>query len=129
MLEIDAFFLNEDRHTNNIAVIYQEGTQQYALSPLFDQGLCLLADVKMDYPLELPLGSMSGAYRRQNHFQRILMSSWKRQKRYMESSFNFTSLLKRCKENWIRSRKGILMRFGSGWNSCCASRDPKTMPT
>lgn len=33
------------------------------LSPLFDQGLCLLADVKMDYPLELPLGSMSGAYR------------------------------------------------------------------
>ena len=55
MLEIDAFFLNEDRHTNNIAVIYQEETQQYALSPLFDQGLCLLADVKMDYPLELPL--------------------------------------------------------------------------
>ena len=55
MLEIDAFFLNEDRHTNNIAVIYQEGTQQYALSPLFDQGLCLLADMKVDYPLERPL--------------------------------------------------------------------------
>ncbi|MFQ9396400.1 MAG: hypothetical protein ACLR2E_23250 [Lachnospiraceae bacterium] len=33
-------------------MIYQEETQQYALSPLFDQGLCLLADVKMDYPLE-----------------------------------------------------------------------------
>lgn len=24
MLEIDAFFMNEDRHTNNIAVIYNE---------------------------------------------------------------------------------------------------------
>lgn len=24
MLEIDAFFVNEDRHTNNIAVIYNE---------------------------------------------------------------------------------------------------------
>ena len=33
------------------------------------------------------------------------MSSWKRQKRYMESSFNFTSLLKRCRENWSRSRE------------------------
>ena len=28
MLEIDAFFVNEDRHTNNIAVIYNEKTQR-----------------------------------------------------------------------------------------------------
>lgn len=53
MLEIDAFFLNEDRHTNNIAVIYDEQTQTYAYSPLFDQGLCLFADIKLDYPLSL----------------------------------------------------------------------------
>ena len=44
MLEIDAFFVNEDRHTNNIAVIYNEKTQRYSLSPLFDQGLCIFAD-------------------------------------------------------------------------------------
>ena len=49
MLEIDAFFVNEDRHTNNIAVIYNEKT----LSPLFDQGLCIFADTSVDYPLEL----------------------------------------------------------------------------
>lgn len=53
MLEIDAFFLNEDRHTNNIAVIYNEKTQQYSLSPLFDQGLCLFSDISQDYPLNL----------------------------------------------------------------------------
>lgn len=53
MLEIDAFFLNEDRHTNNIAVIYNEKTQAYSISPLFDQGLCLFADTNMDYPLSL----------------------------------------------------------------------------
>ena len=35
MLEIDAFFMNEDRHTNNIAVIYNEKTQKYELSPFF----------------------------------------------------------------------------------------------
>ena len=55
MLEIDAFFLNEDRHTNNIAVLYNDKTQEYALSPLFDQGLCLFADTSNDYPLESPL--------------------------------------------------------------------------
>ena len=55
MLEIDAFFLNEDRHTNNIAVLYDTETEQYSLSPLFDQGLCLFADTSNDYPLDLPM--------------------------------------------------------------------------
>ena len=55
MMEIDAFFLNEDRHTNNIAVIYNEKTEEYSLSPVFDHGLCLLADVCQDYPITRPL--------------------------------------------------------------------------
>lgn len=55
ILEIDAFFLNEDRHTNNLAVLYNEKTQKYSLSPIFDQGLCLLADTRQDYPLELQI--------------------------------------------------------------------------
>lgn len=53
ILEIDAFFLNEDRHTNNIAVIYNEKTEQYSLSPIFDQGLCLFSDTSYDYPIDL----------------------------------------------------------------------------
>lgn len=52
MLEIDAFFLNEDRHTNNIAVQYNAADNTYALCPLFDNGLSLLADTNMDFPLE-----------------------------------------------------------------------------
>ena len=55
MMEIDAFFLNEDRHTNNIAVLYNENTGVYSLSPFFDQGLCLLADTMQDYPLDLSI--------------------------------------------------------------------------
>lgn len=51
MLSIDAFFLNEDRHTNNIAVIRNESTKTFRLAPIFDNGLSLLSDVK-DYPLE-----------------------------------------------------------------------------
>jgi len=50
MLTVDAFFLNEDRHTHNIAVILREdGT--YRLCPLFDHGGSLLSDTTVDYPM------------------------------------------------------------------------------
>ena len=55
MLEIDAFFLNEDRHTNNMAVIYNEAEKKYTVSPFFDQGLSLFADMTQDYPLQASL--------------------------------------------------------------------------
>lgn len=48
MLGIDAFFLNEDRHTNNIAVIRNEKTKLFKLAPVFDNGLSLLSDMN-DY--------------------------------------------------------------------------------
>lgn len=50
-LEIDAFFLNEDRHTNNIAVIYSADEDRYRLCPYFDHGLALFSDTKQDFPL------------------------------------------------------------------------------
>lgn len=53
MLEMDAFFLNEDRHTNNIAVLYNEGKQSYRLCPYFDMGMSLCADTRGDYPLDV----------------------------------------------------------------------------
>ncbi len=50
LLTIDAFFLNEDRHSHNIAVIRKtDGTYRHC--PIFDQGAALLADTSMDYPL------------------------------------------------------------------------------
>ncbi len=51
MLELDAFFLNEDRHTNNIAFILNDDTGEYRLCPYFDFGLSLLADTTVDFPL------------------------------------------------------------------------------
>lgn len=51
LLEADAFFLNEDRHTNNLAVIRNEQTKKFRLCPVFDHGLALLADLK-DYPMD-----------------------------------------------------------------------------
>ena len=51
LFTIDAFFLNEDRHTHNIAVL-MNGNGEFAYCPIFDNGASLLADTKMDYPLQ-----------------------------------------------------------------------------
>lgn len=50
ILTIDALFLNEDRHTHNIAVLMNE-EGKFAYCPIFDHGAGLLSDTKMDYPL------------------------------------------------------------------------------
>lgn len=50
MLTIDAFFLNEDRHMHNIAVL-MNGNGDYKLCPIFDNGAALLSDVTLDYPM------------------------------------------------------------------------------
>lgn len=52
LLEMDAFFLNEDRHTNNISVLYNKDTDKYRLCPFYDMGLSLFSDTKVDFPLE-----------------------------------------------------------------------------
>ena len=50
LFTIDAFFLNEDRHTHNIAVLMNE-KGEFAYCPIFDNGAGLLADTTMDYPM------------------------------------------------------------------------------
>ena len=51
MLSMDAFFLNEDRHMHNIAVI-RKANGEFRLCPFFDNGNSLMSDTNMDYPLE-----------------------------------------------------------------------------
>ena len=50
MLTIDALFLNEDRHTHNIAVL-TNGSGDFKLAPIFDNGAGLLSDTRLDYPM------------------------------------------------------------------------------
>lgn len=52
ILEMDAFFLNEDRHTNNISILYNKDTDTYRLCPFYDMGLSLFSDTRIDFPLE-----------------------------------------------------------------------------
>lgn len=51
MLELDAFFLNEDRHTNNITILKDDVDDGFRMSPFFDFGLSLMADTARDYQL------------------------------------------------------------------------------
>ena len=44
LFEIDALFLNDDRHLNNIAVIEENG--KYGYCPIFDNGAGLLSDMR-----------------------------------------------------------------------------------
>lgn len=50
VLAVDALFLNEDRHTHNIAVMV-DGNGNYKVSPIFDNGAGLLSDTRFEYPL------------------------------------------------------------------------------
>lgn len=53
ILEMDAFFFNEDRHTNNISLLYDKDADKYRLCPFYDMGLSLFADTKNEFPLKL----------------------------------------------------------------------------
>ena len=50
LMTIDALFLNEDRHTHNMAVL-TDGNGSFLPAPVFDNGACLLSDTAMDYPM------------------------------------------------------------------------------
>lgn len=50
LFTIDALFLNEDRHTHNMAVL-MDGEGRFSLCSVFDNGGALLSDMSMDYPM------------------------------------------------------------------------------
>ena len=106
MLEIDAFFMNEDRHTNNIAVIYNEETQKYELSPFFDQGLCMFADINQDYPIDQSLEYCLEKIEAK-HLAQILIYSWMQQKNCMAFRLVSNLPLKIFRYTYRRIRKII----------------------
>lgn len=50
LFEVDALFLNDDRHLNNIAVIEKDGKFDYC--PIFDNGAALLSNVQFS-PMDI----------------------------------------------------------------------------
>lgn len=57
--QYEEFFLNEDRHPHNIAVLMDaEGAYHYCL--VFDSGAGLLSDTTMNYPTGIEVGKLIG---------------------------------------------------------------------
>ena len=54
MLTIDSLFLNEDRHTHNISILW-DGNREFRLCPIYDNGAALMSDTRLDYPLGLDI--------------------------------------------------------------------------
>ena len=54
LLKFDFLVLNEDRHFNNVGVLYDKKLDKFSIMPVFDNGAALLSDL-YDYPLYLPL--------------------------------------------------------------------------
>lgn len=54
IVKFDAIILNEDRHLNNINLIYDNNYHVFRFAPIFDNGLSLLSDTT-DYPLYTPI--------------------------------------------------------------------------
>lgn len=50
LFEVDALFLNDDRHLNNIAVLLKDGKYDYC--PIFDNGAGLLSNVQIS-PMDI----------------------------------------------------------------------------
>ena len=62
IFEIDALFLNDDRHLNNIAILEQDGRYDYC--PIFDNGAGLLSNTQL-YRMDIePKALMRDIYAR-----------------------------------------------------------------
>lgn len=52
LLELDAFFLNAGRHTDNIMLLYDTEQKEYRYAPVFDMAQSLFSDTQNTCPLE-----------------------------------------------------------------------------
>ena len=60
LFEVDALFLNDDRHLNNIAVLERDGKYDYC--PIFDNGAGLLSNVQLS-PMDIAPKALIAALR------------------------------------------------------------------
>ncbi len=89
ILTIDAFFLNEDRHMHNIAVL-MNGDGKFKLCPIFDQGAGLMSDKSIDYPLTEDTIKLIGEVKSKTICTSFEEALWAAEKRFgINLRFNF----------------------------------------
>lgn len=103
LFEIDALFVNDDRHLNNIAVIEENG--EFSYCPVFDNGAGLLSDV-FDFPMDIsPQGLLKTVKARPFNL------SFNRQKNIVTELYGRQLDIKKIKRNEILDVTSDLLEF------------------
>lgn len=103
LFEIDALFINDDRHLNNIAVIEENG--EFSYCPVFDNGAGLLSDV-FEFPMDIaPQGLFKSVKARPFNL------SFNRQKNIVTELYGQQLSIKKFKRNEILDVTSDLLEF------------------
>lgn len=103
LFEIDALFLNDDRHLNNIAVIEQDGKYDYC--PVFDNGAGLLSNTQF-YRMDIePTALMKEVY------ARPFNTTFNRQRNTAESLYGKQLKIPFFNEEYIREKLKPMLEF------------------
>ena len=122
LFEIDALFLNDDRHFNNIAVLEENGRFDYC--PIFDNGAALLSNT-MDNPMEIEPRALM-----KNIKARPFVTTFNRQVISATSLFGKQLNIKKFSENELREiLTDPLSFYASRDRSFIAERVVKTILT
>lgn len=103
LFEVDALFLNDDRHLNNIAVLEQNGKYDYC--PIFDNGAGLLSNVQMS-PMDIDPKALIAAQR-----ARPFNTTFNRQVGTVRSLYGHQLLMPKLTRDEIRTELVPLLTY------------------
>ena len=103
LFEVDALFLNDDRHLNNIAVLEQNGRYDYC--PIFDNGAGLLSNVQMS-PMDIDPKALIAAQR-----ARPFNTTFNRQVGTVHSLYGYQLCLPKLTRAEIRAELAPLLTY------------------
>lgn len=103
LFEIDALFLNDDRHLNNIAVIEKDGKYDYC--PIFDNGAGLLSDIRT-LPFDISPKAIISMLK-----SKPFNMSFNRQKNTVENIYGKQLDIEKFTENYITEELQPLLKY------------------
>lgn len=103
LFQIDALFINDDRHLNNIAVIEENG--EFSYCPVFDNGAGLLSDI-FEFPMDI---APQGLFK--NVKARPFNITFNRQKNIVTELYGQQLSIKKFKKTEISDATTDLLEF------------------
>ena len=103
LFEVDALFLNDDRHLNNIAVLERSGKYDYC--PIFDNGAGLLSNVQIS-PIDIDPKALIAVQR-----ARPFNTTFNRQVGTVRSLYGYQLRMPKLTRDEIRAELATLLTY------------------